>query len=921
MNEVANDILMHYGVGKMDGAPGRGSGRYPLGSGENPNQHSITFAQRVRDLRKEGLSEKEIAKRMGILDEKGEGHVRGLRAQYAIAYHEERSAKVDQVKALKDKGLSPTQIGRELGIGESTVRSLLNQDAEARMTASMKTADLLKKQVNEKGKIEVGPGVERELGVSRTKFDEALAILKEEGYPTYKGRIDNPTNPNPNNKTTISVLCPPGTQHKEMWNLDEISSVGNYISDDGGETFRKRFEYPASMNSKRMEIRWGPEGGDDKDGVVEIRRGVEDLSLGESHYAQVRILVDGTHYIKGMAVYADDLPPGIDVRFNTNKKKGTPIMSDDPDAKQVLKPIDTKNPENPFGSLIKDADQGGQYHYTDKNGQDKLGLINKRADEGDWNEWADKVPTQFLSKQPIQLAKQQLNLSMANKKQEYEDICKITNPTLKKTMLKSFAETCDKDSVTLKAAALPKQKYKVILPLTTIKENECYCPSIKDGTKVALIRYPHGGTFEIPIVTVNNKNAEGKRVITPQSSDALGLRKKVADRLSGADFDGDTVMAIPLNSRVKIKSTPPLKDLEGFDPKESYPKYKGMPVLSKKRTQIEMGMVSNLITDMTIRGAKDEELARAVKHSMVVIDAHKHKLDYKKSEKENGILELKKKYQYEYDSEGNLKSKGAATIISKAKSPVYIPLRGGQPKIDPVTGEMVYKESKYAHYTDYKTGKDKTHTQKVPLMSLHKDAHDLVSSQQGPMELLYANYANFHKNMANTARKQYLSTKEIKYDARANKTFSKEVKSLENKLMISMANQPKERYATILADSRINAKKKAYDLDKDELKKVKTQEMTRARTEVGAERKVVHITENEFKAIQAGAISKSKQELIFKYADPDELKQLSMPRSQKGLSDSQKATIKAMQASGHTLSEIAERFGVSTSTISKQLKG
>ena len=40
MNPIAEDILMHYGVGKMEGAPGRGSGRYPLGSGKNPNQHS-----------------------------------------------------------------------------------------------------------------------------------------------------------------------------------------------------------------------------------------------------------------------------------------------------------------------------------------------------------------------------------------------------------------------------------------------------------------------------------------------------------------------------------------------------------------------------------------------------------------------------------------------------------------------------------------------------------------------------------------------------------------------------------------------------------------------------------------------------------------------------------------------------------------
>ena len=49
--------------------------------------------------------------------------------------------------------------------------------------------------------------------------------------------------------------------------------------------------------------------------------------------------------LKGMAVYSDDLPDGVDVVFNTNKKQGTPTGD-------VLKKI-TNDPENPFGSLIK----------------------------------------------------------------------------------------------------------------------------------------------------------------------------------------------------------------------------------------------------------------------------------------------------------------------------------------------------------------------------------------------------------------------------------------------------------------------------------------------------------------------------------------------------------------------------------------
>lgn len=167
--------------------------------------------------------------------------------------------------------------------------------------------------------IDVGTGVERELGISKEKLKEALAILEAEGYPVYGGRIQQATNPGKH--TTLQVVCSPGTEHKEIYDYDNIHSVKDYISYDDGESFRKSFVYPESMDSSRLKIRYAEDGGIDKDGVIEIRRGVEDLSLGESHYAQVRILVDGNRYLKGMAVYSDDLPDGVDVVFNTNKNK------------------------------------------------------------------------------------------------------------------------------------------------------------------------------------------------------------------------------------------------------------------------------------------------------------------------------------------------------------------------------------------------------------------------------------------------------------------------------------------------------------------------------------------------------------------------------------------------------------------------
>ena len=143
------------------------------------------------------------------------------------------------------------------------------------------------------------------------------------------------------------------------------------------------------------------------------------------------------------------------------------------------------------------------------------------------------------------MAEKQLKLAKANKAAEYDEIMSLTNPTIKKYYLEKFASNCDKAAVDLKAASLPGQKYHVIIPNNTLKDNEIYAPGYESGTKLALIRYPHGGTFEIPICTVNNKNQLGKKLIGTTSMDAVCINSKIASQLSGADFDGDTVMCIP----------------------------------------------------------------------------------------------------------------------------------------------------------------------------------------------------------------------------------------------------------------------------------------------------------------------------------------------------------------------------------------
>lgn len=906
MNPIVEEMLMHYGMPRR-------SGRYPWGSGDNPYQHSGDFLSRVEEMQRENFTftdkdgktytgEVAIAKSMGLSTTQ-------FRTQMSLAKDERRSQDVATAKALREKGYSLNEIADKMGFAnDSSVRSLLNESSEARMNQAKTTAEFLKQQVAEKGMIDVGTGVERELGISKEKMNQALYILEMEGYPIYGGGVPQVTNPG--KQTNIKVLCPPGTEHKEIYNFENVHSVRDYVSHDGGETFDK-FVYPKSMDSKRLEICYAEDGGIHKDGVIEIRRGVEDLSLGNSHYAQVRILVDDNRYLKGMAVYSDDLPDGVDVRFNTNKKKGTP-------KEDVLKKI-KDDPDNPFGSLIK---AGGQSYYTDANGERQLSLINKRAEEGDWGEWADKLPSQFLSKQSLSLVNKQLNLAASDKMAEFDEICSLTNPTVKKSLLKSFADDCDSAAVHLQAAALPRQKYQVILPITSMKDNEVYAPNYKNGETVALVRYPHGGTFEIPILTVNNKQAEARRVLGNTPKDAIGINSKVAERLSGADFDGDTVMVIPCNSsssKVKITSTPPLKGLEGFDPKLEYG---GKPEGSFKQmrnTQKEMGVVSNLITDMTLKGATQDELARAVRHSMVVIDAEKHKLDYKQSEIDNGIASLKKKYQGTVDEDGRY-HEGASTLISRAKSEVSVIKRQGSPRIDEETGEQIWKTVDDPIYTDKRTGKTKVRTQPSTKMAETKDAFTLVSEADTPVERAYATYANKMKALGNQARLEILATGKVPYSASAKEAYQAEVDSLNAKLNVALKNAPRERQAQTMANAVVAAKKQDNPgMTSGEIKKASQQALTQARAAVGAKRETIKITDREWEAIQAGAISENKLTQIIDNVDIDSLRQRATPRATTTLSQAKQNKISTMNASGYSTSEIAEALGISTSTVSDYL--
>ena len=873
----------------------RHSGRYPWGSGDDPYQHDgLYFNQYVRERKNAGESEVDIAKDLGM-------SVAELRSKVSISKAEKTAA--DRAKAIrmKDHGDSNRVIAEALGVTEGTVRNLLNPTLESRANTIANISDTIKKNVDEKGYIDVGPGTELEIGISRTKMNAAIAKLKEEGYEKIVIQQDQ-LGINNGQKTYVTVMCPPGTTYKDVvTNRDKIHTMEDYFVDNGKSVLGLR--KPEDVSSDRVMIRYAEDGGVHKDGVIELRPGVADLDLGGSHYAQVRISVDGTHYLKGMAMYnadPDKMPEGVDIIFNTNKHVGTDKM--DVLKKQKKDPLTGEiDKDNPFGSNIK---PGGQ-----------RGALNICREEGEWDQWSDKLATQFLSKQSPELAKRQIDLSLATKRDEFEKIKECTNPAVKRKLLESFASECDSNAVTLHAAALPRQSWKVILPIEDLKDNEIYAPTYRDGERVVLIRYPHGGIFEIPELTVNNKHKTANKVMK-NAVDAVGINSHVAERLSGADFDGDSVLVIPTRN-VKIRTSKPLEGLKDFDPKESYPAYEGMPKMSNRTKQLEMGKVSNLITDMTIKGADADEIARAVRHSMVVIDAEKHNLNYKQSAIDNGIDALKKKYQD--DGKGHT---GASTLISKASSEVRVLDRKANYKPNPETGEIEYTYTGKTYKKRDKNGNlvELPSTIKSTRMAEAKDPYELSSGRK--VEEYYAEYATQLKAMANQARLESMHTKSTPYSPSAAKTYAKEVEVLNAKLKVAQKNAPRERQAQNLAGLIYRSKLKAdpsIKEDKDKEKKIRNQALADAREKMGVKKEPVHITDREWEAIQSGAISNNMLTKIMNNTDLDSLKKRATPKESRGFSSSQISVMQTMRNSGYTLSEIADHFGVSPSTISSKL--
>lgn len=898
-----DDYFAHYGTPRR-------SGRYPWGSGGD-NQSGLprnaSFADHVTHLRKQGLKDTEICEALGIGTTDKDGKFRPsttqLRAKYTISKTENQQAKITMAQSLKDKGYSNGAIAERMGLpGESSVRALLAPGAKDRVDVLTATSNVLKKHVDEANDglltpIDIGSGVENYMGVSKEKLGAAVAILREQGYVDYTINVPQLGT---GFDTKTKVLCPPGTTWGEAQKAYVRLKQVQEFSNDGGRTFPGRIQKPLAVSPNRVGINYKEDGGDKADGVIYVRPGVKDISLGNAKYAQVRIQVGKDRYLKGMAMYKDDLPDGVDLVFNTNKS------SKDNTKLSVMKKLES-DPDHPFGTVIRRQIQ-------DPKTEKVTSAMNIVHEEGDWEGWSKSLSTQFLSKQSPRLAKTQLDVVHERRRNDLDKIKKLTNPTVKKKLLQDFADDTDSAAVHLEAAALSdRQAWHAILPINSLPPTHVYAPRFRDGETVALIRFPHGGTFEIPELTVNNRHREARKLLGVNAPDVVGIHHTVAERLSGADFDGDTVIVIPVGGNRRIKTSPALTGLRNFDPKKyALPDDSPIPRMTAHEKKVQMGNVSNLITDMTIRGASHDKIARAVRHSMVVIDAEKHGLDWRQSARDNNIADLKREYQ------GGAR-KGASTLISRASAEIRVPESKPRPAAlgGPINKTTGRRETVPSGRT--RPGPDGT---PVPRMVRSKrlaethDAHSLIDHPGTPMERTYADHSNRLKDMANEARLETLRTPRLVYSASANKHYKTEVESLDHKLALAQMNRPRERQAQAVAASMVRARLDANpNLDKEDRKKIEFQELEIARTRLGAKPQKIEITQKEWDAIQAGAISDNKLTQILNKADIEIVRQLATPRQQNLMTPALTKRAAAMLNSGYTRAEVASQLGVSLTTL------
>ena len=246
-------------------------------------------------------------------------------------------------------------------------------------------------------------------------------------------------------------------------------------------------------------------------------------------------------------------------------------------------------------------------------------------------------------------------------------------------------------------------------------------------------------------------------------------------------------------------------------------------------------------------------------------------------------------------------------------------------KYDKETGTMIFTNR--AGDITYRT---RTRQQESTKMAETDDAYSLVSASRHGMELIYADYANSMKALANQARKELVSTGTLEYKPSAAKVYAQEVDSLMARLNEAEKNSVRDRQAMRLTNSEVKAKiaeadAKGETLEAKDIRKAKQQALTKYRQEVGSvsrKDRNLKISDREWEAIQAGAIHESKLKRILANTDIDDLRQRATPRDFREVSSSKVNRMRQLSASGkYTIAEIADQLGLSTTTVKKYLKG
>jgi len=170
------DDLQHYGTK-------RHSGRYPWGSGDDGMQRAPSEVERTvaeyDALRAKGMADVDIAAKLGITTTK-------MRTDRTLAKAERDQRNAEGVNVMLKRGMKIPEIATAMGLSESSVRNWIGKDPNTVNSKRQidKTADALADAVKRSTYVDIGTGVERQLGISKQKLTKwlNLVIMKSERF-------------------------------------------------------------------------------------------------------------------------------------------------------------------------------------------------------------------------------------------------------------------------------------------------------------------------------------------------------------------------------------------------------------------------------------------------------------------------------------------------------------------------------------------------------------------------------------------------------------------------------------------------------------------------------------------------------------------------------------------------------------------